>query len=307
MRQQSAVRRARRLETLTLAARLSIFTVLGLTLGSSSAVQAIWIKNAFTLIPPAAFLLAERLERREPDARFPYGLYRITSLVHLTTALTLLALGVFLLGSALGNLWNGRAPELGRPSWGGLRSWEGWPLLAALAYAAALPPVLSHFRVPLSLRLHDKALYADSLLGRAEWHASTVAGLGLVGVGLGYWWADYAAAALVGVQILGYGIANMSEALRDLLDERPRLVGGEDDPLPGRVREWLEELPWIDAADVTLRETGRLITGRAYVHVNDTRDLPRRIRRAAEGVQALDWRIYGFAIVPVENPESVRP
>ena len=305
--QQQALRQAQRLEWITLVARASVLVALGLA-AESQAVRALWLKNVLACGPPIAFLVATRLEQRRFDPRFPFGLYRVNMAAHLINALLLLAIGGYLLFSAGRHLHQGAAPELGWMHWGDTPIWSGWLMMTALAYSGVVPMLLGHPRRRLALRLHDKALLADSAVGRAEWQCAIAAIAGLLGVHAGLWWADYVAAGLIALLILRYGARNFSEALRGLIDEKPRRLDGRFDPLPDRITELLNNLDWVASADVRMREEGRLLSGRARVRVTAQAQppTPEMLQQTLDSIHALDWRLHDFALTPVPDPPASR-
>ena len=61
---QQTLRKARRLEWLTIAYLLSAVVLLGLVLGNSQAMKTAWAEDLLSLIPPIAFLVALRLNVR---------------------------------------------------------------------------------------------------------------------------------------------------------------------------------------------------------------------------------------------------
>ena len=61
---QRTLRKARRLEWLTIAYLLSAVVLLGLVLGNSQAMKTAWAEDLLSLIPPIAFLIATRLNVR---------------------------------------------------------------------------------------------------------------------------------------------------------------------------------------------------------------------------------------------------
>ncbi len=55
-----------RLEWVTLAYMTSAIAVLALVLGQSQAMKAAWVEDVLGLLPPLAFLIALRYDRRDP-------------------------------------------------------------------------------------------------------------------------------------------------------------------------------------------------------------------------------------------------
>jgi divalent metal cation (Fe/Co/Zn/Cd) transporter len=110
---QRTLRKARRLEWLTIAYLLSAVVLLGLVLGNSQAMKTAWAEDLLSLIPPIAFLIATRLNVRPPTGRFPYGFHRATSVAHLCSALALFTMGTYLLIEAILQLVTAEYPTIG--------------------------------------------------------------------------------------------------------------------------------------------------------------------------------------------------
>jgi divalent metal cation (Fe/Co/Zn/Cd) transporter len=93
--------------------------------------------------------------------------------------------------------------------------------------------------------LHDKVLYADADMNKADWMSEMAAMVGILGIGFGLWWADAVAGALISLNILRDGWRNLSQVIKDLVDEVPTKVGQDEvDALPKRLEAALEEMDW---------------------------------------------------------------
>ncbi len=90
------LRRAVRLEWITIGFLVVTATAVFLVLGNSQAMKAAWIEDLLSFIPPLAFLVAVRLARQRPTVRHPYGLHRSVAVGHLVAAVALTAMGGFL-------------------------------------------------------------------------------------------------------------------------------------------------------------------------------------------------------------------
>jgi divalent metal cation (Fe/Co/Zn/Cd) transporter len=109
---RQTLRKARRLEWLTIAYLISAVVLLALVLGSSQAMKTAWIEDLLSLIPPIAFLLAMRFNSRDPTGRFPYGFHRIVSIAHLCSALALFVMGTYLLVESIIKLITAEYPTI---------------------------------------------------------------------------------------------------------------------------------------------------------------------------------------------------
>jgi divalent metal cation (Fe/Co/Zn/Cd) transporter len=283
--------RARRLEWVTLALMLTVIVAIYLTMGSSQAMKVVWIENMLSLVPPLSFLVADRFARRAPTPEFPYGYHRAVSIAFLSGAMALTIFGGFVLTDSLLTLFGGERPAIGLRSVFGRDLWAGWLMIAALAYDGVVPFILGRLKLPLSRELHDKTLKADADMNRADWLTSGAGIAGILGIGLGLWWADAGAAAVISFSILKDGLRNLSRVVRDLMDRRPTSVEGDFLDLPARVRDALQALGWVDRARVRLREEGHVLAGEVFLAAAGDAagvDQVEEARRVARGV---DWRI----------------
>ena len=300
--------RARRLEWVTIGFMLSIITLLYFTLGSSQAMKTAWVEDILSLIPPIAFLVATRFESRAPTERFPYGFRRAVAIAFLCGAVALTAMGAFLLYEAVMTLLMKEHPTIGTVEVFGRQVWLGWLMMASLVYSVIPPVILGRMKQPLAKRMHDKALAADADMNRADWLTGLAAIAGIFGIAMGWWWADAAAAAVISLDILHDGWKNLTQVVRDLMDERPTPVGEtEPDPLPRRMEERLLAMEWVEDAAVRLREEGHVLTGEAFVVPRGDDGLVEKLDRAGSELKALDWRLYDLSVVPVRTLRGAAP
>lgn len=297
-----AHRKAIRLEWLTIAHFVVAVTLMYLALGASQAMKAAWLEDVLSFVPPIAFLVADRVRYREPDEEHPYGWHRAVGIGYLVSAVALFTLGLFILYDSVSKLLKFEHPPIGVVQPFGEPVWLGWFMIAALAYTAIPSVILGRLKTPIANELHDRILYADARMNRADWLTPGAAILGVIGIYFGLWWADPAAAIFISVDIVRDGVENLRVAVGSLMDKRPKSVTGERvDPLPTRVKTELEKLAWVKEADVRMREEGHVYYGEAFVVPADETNLTKRIADATRSLQALDWRVYDIAISPVPH------
>lgn len=190
-------RRAVHLEWWTIAFFVVAVTMLALTLGQSQAMKAAWIEDMLGLVPPVAFLVAARYRRRAPNERFPYGYHRSVSVAFLAGSVALLGLGGYVVYDSLARLVARERPPIGLVELFGYRFWLGWLMIVVL-FATMVPAIiLGRIKQRIARQLHDKVLYADAEMNRADWLTAGAAILGILGIGAGLWWADAVAAAII--------------------------------------------------------------------------------------------------------------
>ena len=130
---EAAMRKAGRLAWISLGFQLSIVGVLALVMGGSQALRTAWVEDMLSLLPPAAFLIAMKLERKPATRRFPFGFQRVNSLAFVIAATALTAMGALMVYESGMTLAKGEHPTIGSVRWFGQEVWLGWPMMAALA------------------------------------------------------------------------------------------------------------------------------------------------------------------------------
>lgn len=255
---EADLKRAVRLECWTIAWMISIIALIGLAMGSSQAMKTAWIEDILSLVPALVFLLALHFERKPPTARFPYGYHRVNSLAFLVAAVALAVMGTVLLAESALSLVHADHVTIPTVRVLGREVWLGWLMIAALAYSTVPPVILGRMKLPLARRLHDEVLHTDALMQKADWMTGLAGIAGIIGIGLGYWWADSVAAGIISFSILRDGITALRIAVAELADGAPRELGStrleeEAEALKARL---LELYP---GAEVRLRDSGRFI------------------------------------------------
>ena len=305
---RQTLRRARRLEWLTIAYLVSALVLLALVLGSSQAMKTAWAEDLLSLIPPIAFLIAMRFNSRSPTERFPYGFHRLVSIAHLVSALALFVMGAYLLVESIVKLVSAEYPTINSVEIFGQTIWLGWLMLPALAWSGLPAVFLGRAKIPLAEELHNKVLYADAKMNKADWLTAGAAMVGVVGIGFGLWWLDAVAAALISLDITKDGVSNLRRAVVDLMDQTPTTVDHDDaDPLRGKLATMLRDLDWVEDVDLRLREEGQVYFGEALVVPSDETDITAKVEDALKRTRDLDWRIHDLMLTPVrELPKKER-
>jgi divalent metal cation (Fe/Co/Zn/Cd) transporter len=297
--QQHALRRAKRLEVVTLAYMVTCVAAVFLVMGSSQAMKAAWIEDMLALIPPVAFLVAVSRARRRPSADHPYGYHRAVATGHLTSAVALLAMGLFLVEDSVAGLVLAEHPPIGTVQLLGHTFWAGWLMVAVMVYTGIGPYVLGRLKLPLAETLHDKVLYADADMQKADWRTAAGTIVGVVGIGFGLWWADAAAALFIAASIVKDGWRNLRFATGALMDQRARTYDdAEPHPLVFAVDEALGRLPWVAASRSRVRDEGHVFHVEAFVrgHTDPTVE---QLEEAAALLRGLDWKLNDVVVMPV--------
>lgn len=302
---RESLRRAKRLEWVTIFFMLSIIAVVGVTMGASQTMKAMWTEDVLSLVPPVAFLYGARYLGVPPDDRFPYGYRRAVMIAFLCAAVALFGFGLYLFVDSVAKLVIAEHPTVQTVEIWGHRVWLGWLMMAALVYSVIPPLVLGRMKLPLGRELHMKALQTDADINKGDWLSGLAGVLGLLGIAYGYWWADSAAAGIISFEILRDGVSNLKNSVAQLMNKRPSDVESkEKDPTMDKVQRELERLDWVRAARVRLREDGDVLTGEAFVVPRDEQNLLERLKQATQAACSVDWRLHDVNVVLVDSIEG---
>jgi cation diffusion facilitator family transporter len=305
---QDVQRKAVRLEWITIAYMTSAVIVLALTLGQSQAMKAAWIEDLLSLLPPAAFLIASRVRDRGVSDKFPWGMHRAVSVAYVFAALALLALGAYILFDSAMKLVRAEHPPIGVIELFGEQVWLGWVMIAALLYSGIPAVLLGRAKRRIADDLHDKVLYADAEMNRADWMTVLAAIVGVIGIGFGLWWADAVAAIFISLDIVRDGFVNVRAAVHDLMDARPRRHDAREyHPVVEQMNEALERCEWVEEGAVRLREEGHVFTGEVLVVPRNEENLVERLAALADELLQLEWKVYDIVVVPVKSIDIPSP
>ncbi len=307
-------RKAVRLEWITLAYMLSAVVLLFLTLGQSQAMKAAWIEDLLSLLPPAAFLIASRIRKRDPSEKFPWGMHRAVSVAYVFAALALLAMGGYVFVDSAIKLVLAEHPPIGVVQLFGEEIWLGWLMIAALVYSGLPAVFLGRAKLRLADDLHDKVLYADAQMNKADWMTVTAA---IVGIGRDR------LRALVGRR-RGRAV-HLGRHRARRLEERARRCARPDGRAPApprRAREYhpivermnraVNDCDWVERGAVRLREEGHVFTGEVMVvpraqALSDGERLLDRLDELADHLLSLEWKVYDIVVVPVKEIDIPSP
>lgn len=302
---QEAYRKAKRLEWFSIVYLVTAIALLAAVLGQSQAMKAAWIEDILSLVPPIAFLVANHVRHKRPNDDFPWGYHRAVSIGYLVASFALLMLGSYLLFDSVHKLVVAERPPIGVFAIGDVDPWAGWVMLGALAYTGIPPVILGRMKVKLAADLHDKILYADGEMNRADWMTAGAAALGVVGIGIGWWWADAVAGALISLDIVHDGVKNIRNASRDLMDRMPRTFdNSEEDPIIDELERDVESEEWVRDARVRVRELGHVYAGEAFVVPVDGEDLAGRAARLRTRLLDDHWKLHDIVIVPMDPQDT---
>lgn len=289
---------ARKLEYWNIGWTISIIIVMGLAMGSSQTMKTAWVEDTLGLIPPLVFLISIHFEAKQGKGDFPFGYARVHSLAFLIAAVALASVGALLLWDAAATLWAQEHATVATIRLFGHDIWAGWVMLAAQVYSIIPPFIIARKELPLARRLQDEVLFTDSMMNKANWLTGASGLAGVMGLGLGWWWADSAAAAIISASIIGDGWKALRIATAELVDGTPRALGSTE-PDPEAEKLTAKLLEQYRGAEVRLRETGR------YIHAEVCGiepDFRQDLESLWPGEPDRSWRLAQLSFVPPDVP-----
>lgn len=308
--QSGTLRRAVRLEWITIGVLVLIVAAVGLVAGQSQAMKTAWVEDMLSFLPPIAFLAAVRIARRPPTPRHPYGYHRAVGVGHLVAAVALLGMGATLVIDSGTALLTGDRPPIGVLDVLGVPVWAGWPMVAVMVATSIPPVILGRMKMRLAEELHDKVLFADADMNKADWMTGLATAAGVLGIGMGLWWADAVAALVVSTSIVADGVSNLKGSVADLVDARATTFDdAAPHPLIQDVTTVLRQQPWVQDVGVRVRDEGHVFHVEAFV-VPAAGALPtlEQLAAARKRCADLDWKVEDVVIAPVaELPEDQVP
>lgn len=298
--QQEVLRKAIRLEWITLGVLAVTVAAVGLVAGQSQAMRAAWLEDMLSFLPPIAFLIATRLIRRGPSPKHPYGHHRAIAVAHLVAATALLIMGGFLIYSSVMGLINVEKPPIGITVLFGHDIWAGWLMVTVMALSGIGPVILGRMKLKLAPLLHDKVLYADADMNKADWSTAAATIVGVLGIGMGVWWMDAAAAIVVALSIVYDGVTNLKAAVEDLTDTRVMTLEEKPHPAIEEMEDVARAAPWVAECVARGRDQGHVFHVEMFVVPHPGHDPSvEDIRELRDQLHSVDWKVHDVVIAPV--------
>ncbi|HET8928314.1 MAG TPA: cation transporter [Microbacterium sp.] len=298
-----ALRKAVAWEWATIGYTVVTIAVVAFVVGNSQAMRTAWIEDMLSLLPQISFLIALIYMRRSPTKRFPYGLQRGMDVGHLVAGVALLVVGLNLAIESVTSLVSVEHPTIGTVQLFGRTVWLGWLMVTVMAIIAIGPFIYGRAKLKLAPLLHNKVLYADADMAKADWQTNAASIVGVLGIGVGLWWLDGAAALFISCGIVWDGLKNTRSAVLDLLDQRARTYEDKKPhPLIRTVTGHLRSQSWVADVAVRIRDLGQVF--HVEVFVVPARARPPKVevlQELTEAVAALDWKLQNVVIIPVAH------
>ncbi|GAA1491305.1 cation transporter [Brachybacterium sacelli] len=301
--QRAVLRRAIRLEWITLGWMSATVALVALVAGQSQAMRAAWAEDVLSLLPPIAFLVASRRIRKRPDRHHPYGHHRSIGVAHLVAAIALITMGGYLSIDSVIGLVEVERPPIGLTVIAGQAIWAGWLMVAVMVVTSIGPVILGYKKLKLSEQLHDKVLFADADMSKADWSTAVATIAGVLGIGLGLWWADAVAALVVAVSILRDGVKNLRGSIAGLTDVEARTYDdAEPHPLTLEIEQRAAETPWVRDVAARVRDEGHVFHAEVFVVPHPgSAPTTEDFAELRDRVDELDWKVHDIVIAPVDE------
>jgi cation diffusion facilitator family transporter len=294
-------KKATRLEWITVGYLATVVTLMYFVMGSSQAMKTAWLEDLLGLIPAISYLIAARIYRKPPNKDFPYGYHSVLNIASLAGALAILSMGIFLVIDSSITLFRGEHATVGSRLVFGYQIWNGWLMIAALVYSSVPAVVLGLKKLPLSKLLNHKILFVDAEAQKADYTTAFAAIVGVVGIGLGLWWADPVAALFIAFSVLKDGYENSKDAVNDLINQRPYTVDNKKEEMVEKIENFVRTWGWVEAVSVRFRKEGQVFFGEIFIVPINTDDLPAKIETGTRQLKAYHWQVHDVTLTVVNE------
>lgn len=269
-----------------------------LVMSNSQTMKTVWLEDLLSIIPPASFLISSKIVLFKPNKNFPYGFHRITSAAYLASSLALFILGIYLLIDGSFVLYKQERPNIPVISIFGHPIWFGYLMIIALLWSSIPSTILGKVKVPLAYTLYDKILLADSKMNKASWMSGFASVLGIIGIGLGFWWADAAVGILISVDIIKDGYTHLKQSVLDLLNEVPKsLQNNKTDPLINEVYRLVSDEAWVKSATIRFRDEGHVFFGDVIIKPKKNNGTLSQVQTLHSKIKKHHWRLHDIVIM----------
>ncbi|PHK25794.1 hypothetical protein VF13_42405 [Nostoc linckia z16] len=295
-------KKARKLEWITFIYTLTVVVLMAVVMGTSQTMKSATLEDALSMVPSLCFLIGSRFYDRQPNKEFPYGYHRVFGIAFLAGSLALFGIGAFLLVDSSITLLKAEHPTIGSTMIFGHQVWMGYVMMAALVYSFVPSVILGYMKLPLSKQLHNKILFTDADTQKADYMTAIAAIAGIMGIGMGWWWADSAVAIAISVSILHDGIVNVKTAVLDLMDRAPvHIDDANKNELVDEVEQLVRNWHWVQDARVRFREHGQVLFGEVYVMPKDDTQEPAHTEDLVSEIKRYNWKLHDVVLTIVDK------
>ena len=231
---------------------LALGKLTGGIVAQSQALIADGIHSVSDLVTDFLVILAARHSSQEADSEHPYGHGRIQAIATALLAVSLAAI-------ALGIAWD----ALSRLRGSGELMAPGWLAVAVAAISVVAKEAVYQYTIRVGRKLDSGLLQANAWHSRTDAFSSLIVIAGVLGVMLGFPWADAIGAVGVAVIILYAAFRIGRDAFDELIDT------GLDPNTLTLMREAILSVPGvIDVHELRTRRMGSQLLADMHIHVN---------------------------------------
>ena len=233
-------------------ALLALGKLTGGTVAQSQSLIADGIHSVSDLVTDFLVILAARHSSQEADSEHPYGHGRIQAIATALLAVSLAAI-------ALGIAWD----ALSRLRGNGELMTPGWLAVAVAAVSVVAKEAVYQYTIRVGRKLDSGLLRANAWHSRTDALSSLIVIAGVLGVMLGFPWADAIGAVGVAVIIFYAAFKIGREAFDELIDT------GLDPKTLTLMRETILSVSGvIDVHEIRTRRMGSQLLADMHIHVN---------------------------------------
>ena len=295
-------KRAKKLEWITIIYLSTVVVAVYLVMGSSQAMKAVWIENVVSMLPAIIYLISAGIYNKKPNSRYPYGYHKAFTVGFMGGSVALLLMGTFIFVDSWIALAKAEHPTIGTFNLFGRELWLGWLMIVVLLYSFLPALILGRKKLPFAKSLHIKLLFVDSQAQKADWMTGLAGIAGVLGIGMGFWWADAVAAIFISLSILKDGWERSRDAMRDLMEEIPYTYDNKrKHPVLEEVVKISLNQPWVSDVEIRFREHGMVFFGDVFVIPNSHDNLVANIESLYKEIKSCSWHIEDVVIHPVSR------
>ena len=233
-------------------ALLALGKLTGGTVAQSQSLIADGIHSVSDLVTDLLVILAARHSSQEADSEHPYGHGRIQAIATALLAVSLAAI-------ALGIAWD----ALSRLRGNGQLMTPGWLAVVVAAVSVVAKEAVYQYTIRVGQKLDSGLLRANAWHSRTDALSSLIVIAGVLGVMLGFPWADAIGAVGVAVIIFYAAFKIGREAFDELIDT------GLDPKTLTLMRETILSVSGvIDVHEIRTRRMGSQLLADMHIHVN---------------------------------------
>lgn len=296
LRQQE--RKAKKIQWISLVYLITAIIMMAAVMSSSQAMKTAWIEDILSLVPPISYIISSGIYTLPANESFPYGYHRVSTIAFLISAVALCGIGFILFGDSVVKLIRAEHATISSVMVGSKQVWLGWIMIIVMVYSTVPTMILGKMKQPLSHDLSEKNLYTDAMMNRANWLTGIAAIIGIIGIGIGWWWADPVAAIIICADILKDGFKNLKQSVFDLMNEVPTKIGSDErDPLFDLVEETVRKEKWVLKSDIRFREEGHVYFGEVFLVPEGTERATERTTALRDKLLKLHWKIFDVTIM----------